>query len=174
MEKQRDTLFLGEVLKSFGLNGELIVKLSPDAPEKINIREPVFITIDGLSVPFYFKSVENKGNHKLMVIFDDMETETTAKELIGKKIYYYSKVEKHDNKGADLSDFIGFLIIDSKQGELGEITDFFDYPGNPCFQLFFNNVEIIIPVNEDLIEGVDTNKQIILLNLPEGLMDIYL
>jgi 16S rRNA processing protein RimM len=172
--KKQDTtlLFFGEALKTFGANGELIIKLNSDAPRKVNTKEPVFITIDGLSVPFYFKYAENKGANKLLVIFDDVETETLATELTGKKIYYASK-QKRKAENDDLNIFIGYTLIDTTDGELGKITDFFDYPGNPCFQCFYNDKEIIVPVNEDLIESIDTNKQIIRVNLPTGLLDIY-
>ena len=165
-------LFFGDILKTFGINGELIIKLSNDAPDKINTKEPVFIIIDGLSVPFYFNRVENRGTNKVLAVFDDMETAASAQELVGKKIYYQSDEELEEIQ--DLGIFIGFTLIDKQLGELGKVSDFFDFPNNPCFQIIYNEKEVLIPVNEDLIEGIDEQEQIILLNLPEGLLNIYM
>ena len=40
-KKQDNTLFFGEALKTFGTDGGLIIKLSHDAPEKLNIKEQI-------------------------------------------------------------------------------------------------------------------------------------
>lgn len=174
MKKQSTTLlFFGEALKTFGVNGELVVKLNPDLQDDLNIKEPLFIIFDGLTVPFYVRSFESRGNHKLIMAFDDIDNEFLATELTGKKLYYAS-TSKHQNTNDDLSYFIGYTLIDGGLGKLGVITDFFDYPGNPCFQTYYNDKEVLVPINEDLIGGIDDKNKTILLALPEGLLDIYL
>ena len=170
-KKQDNTLFFGEALKTFGIDGGLIIKLSPDAPEKLNTKEPVFITFDGLSVPFYFKSFEYRGRDKLLAVFEDIESEEAATELIARKIYFASTKEP-STQADDLSIFIGYTLYDTQIGELGAITEFFDFPGNPCFQCFYHDKEILIPINEDLIVKLDHNKQSIYLKLPDGLLEI--
>ena len=46
---------IGQVLKSNGRDGELLVSFSGIAPEDIDLEEPVFIEFDGLPVPFILK-----------------------------------------------------------------------------------------------------------------------
>ena len=46
---------IGQVLKSNGRDGELLVSFSGIAPEEIDLEEPVFIEFDGLPVPFISK-----------------------------------------------------------------------------------------------------------------------
>ena len=87
------------VHKTFGANGELIIKLFPEAPEEINLSEPVFITIDGYPVPFFFKSFEARGNNRALIIFDDMETSVLAEELVGKMMHSRSAVSRRQSAG---------------------------------------------------------------------------
>ncbi|MDR1338527.1 MAG: hypothetical protein LBK58_00450, partial [Prevotellaceae bacterium] len=130
----------GEVLKTFGTDGELIVKIGESVPE--SIKEPVFIRIDGLWVPFYFKLFELRGK-KAKVIFENMESEELAEELVGKKIF--PKTENSRESGSELSDLKGFTLIDSKLGNLGQVIDVFEYPGNPCIEITVNEKQVLIP-----------------------------
>ncbi|MDR3226856.1 MAG: ribosome maturation factor RimM [Prevotellaceae bacterium] len=173
MKTAEKYLLFGEILKTFGENGELIVKLSNQAPSEINLQEPIFIIIDGLSVPFYFKIFEERANNRALVILENIETERLASRLLGMQMLlpYKKQLAKKD---FNLNDFVGFDATDALVGKLGTITEFLDYPNNPCFQIIHNNKEIIIPINEEFIETIDTKSKTIDFKLPEGLVDFYL
>jgi 16S rRNA processing protein RimM len=158
-------MLIGEVLKIFGVKGELIVKISESAPE--NIKEPVFICIDGLWVPFYFKLFEPKGK-KAKIIFDNMESEELAGELVGKKIF--SQPENVIESGSDLSELKGFTVIDAKFGNLGQVNEVFEYPGNPCIEVTVNEKQIMIPLNG--IKKLEYRKKLIYTTIPEGLLEL--
>ncbi len=172
--KQAEQLQLfGEVSKTFGANGELIIKYREELSAQTLKKEPVFIYMDGLPVPFYFKSFEPKGTNKMLVVFEDMEAEALARELVGKSVFF---VPKHGRKkrSDELNDLIGFHIIDEQHGELGTVTEVLDIPGNPCLSLNHQGKEVIIPLNEELVTRVDAKAKKIYLKLPEGLVDLYL
>jgi 16S rRNA processing protein RimM len=155
----------GEVLKTFGTVGELIVKIDEPSPEKI--KEPVFICIDGLWVPFYFKLFELRGK-KAKIIFENMESEALAEELIGKKIFSHRKPSfVPDSKRSDLT---GFTVIDSQLGNLGQVSDVFEFPGNPCIELTISGKQVMIPLNG--IIKLEHRKKLIHTSIPEGLLDL--
>jgi len=157
----------GEVLKTFGTDGELLIKLNENILKEDKIEEPVFIKFDGLWVPFYFKLFEFRGR-KAKIIFENMETEQLAEELLGKKIYTTTKTE---NTAKELSLLIGFTVHDLKLGDLGKVTDFFEFPGNPCIEVEIQNGKIMIPLNIEL--EIVPSKKLIKTSIPEGLIDIY-
>ncbi|MDR1583950.1 MAG: hypothetical protein LBS55_11975 [Prevotellaceae bacterium] len=160
-------MFIGEVLKIFGTKGELIVKISESVPE--NIKEPVFICIDGLWVPFYFKLFEHGGRGgKAKIIFDNMESEELAGMLAGKKIF--SQPEVSCESQSDLSALKGFAVIDSKLGNLGQVNKVFEYPGNPCIEITVNEKQVMIPLNG--IEKLEYRKKLIYTTIPEGLLEL--
>ncbi|MDR3236120.1 MAG: hypothetical protein LBT48_05250 [Prevotellaceae bacterium] len=162
-----------DILKTFGAHGELLIRLCPDAPREINVSEPVFIKIDGYAVPFYFKRFETRGTHRALVVFDDMETEMLAQELVGKTIMEKGegRMAKSETPVADIS-VLAYEVIDEHAGQLGAVTGFFDIPGNPCLQIQCGEQEMLIPFHEDLITTVDHKRKIITTNLPEGLVTI--
>lgn len=171
MKAKVQSLF-GEVLKTFGTNGELLIKLSDHVPADVNIEEPMFVLFDGLQVPFYFKRFEPRGR-KAVVVFEDMETEALASELLGKKIMFYAKGKPvKEQEVFELSSLIGFTITDHLLGELGPVIDFYDYPGNPCLGILYLEKEVLIPIHENLIKSIDPKTKKISTNLPEGLLDL--
>ena len=83
---------LATVRKTFGKGGELIVKFRPGVSQSIidqlGTKEPVFIQVDGIPVPFYFTSVTLRGNDQAMVCFENYLSENLAAEWVGKTLLY--------------------------------------------------------------------------------------
>jgi 16S rRNA processing protein RimM len=170
-------LRFAEVIKTFGAHGELLIRLRPEAPEDINLSEPVFITIDGYAVPFYFKQFEARGNQRVLVVFDDMETMELAQELVGKTINRgtgngeRSTVNGQQRTAHGTFSLLHYNVVDKNAGEMGVVTGFMDIPGNPCLQVTHSAQEILIPFREEMMT-IDHKKQLITTNLPEGLVDL--
>jgi 16S rRNA processing protein RimM len=158
----------GNVQKTFGAQGELIVRLQAET-ESINIKKPVFVVIDGLPVPFYFKSFEPRGNRRAQVVFDDMESQKLAEELVGKTLWLPG-AEK--TPAAPSFDLTGYAVHDRQHGALGVVSGFLDIPGNPCLQVAYNNRELIIPFHEAIVVQTDVKKRMLETLLPEGLLDL--
>jgi 16S rRNA processing protein RimM len=168
-------LRFAEVIKTFGAHGELLIRLRPEAPEDINLSEPVFITIDGYAVPFYFKQFEARGSQRALVVFDDMETMELAQELVGKTINPLPSQRGGGKTPPPLEGVGGRLlhynVVDKNAGEMGVVTGFMDIPGNPCLQITHSAQEILIPFREEMVT-IDHKKQLITTNLPEGLVGL--
>jgi 16S rRNA processing protein RimM len=156
-------MLVGEVLKIFGAGGELIAKISESVFE--SYEEPVFIRIDGLWVPFYFKLFEPHGK-KVKIIFENMESKELAEELVGKKMF--SQPEILCESATEPSSLMGFNVFDSKLGNLGQVKEVFDYPGNPCIGVIINEKQVLIPLNG--IEKLELRKKLIHTTIPEGLL----
>jgi 16S rRNA processing protein RimM len=73
-----------------------------------------------------------------------------------------------------LKDLKGFTAVDENEGELGEITDIHEYPQQLIAAVTYKNCEVLFPLNEEIIRGIDVVKSIVTVDLPEGLLDIYL
>ena len=145
-------------------------------PEEIDLEEPVFIDIDGIAVPFYFKSFRFNGKSKAVVVFDDFESELLAEELVEKKVLYDDELLEVDDDEPSPSDFIGYKVLthcDTPQ-MIGTVEDYYDYPNNPLFQvLTADDQEILLPVNEDFIVAIDEEQEALYVELPEGFLDIF-
>lgn len=164
---------IGKINRTFGVNGELILALYDEA--ELDIDAPVFIKVDGLLVPFYIKEAENRGR-KLMVIFENMESEQLAQELVGEDVFAEQKTKKKDEqRGATLDELEGYSVVDENMGNIGVVKSWLDYPNNPCIQILNEKEqEIIIPASPDLIIDINKKKRLLVVSLPEGLVDIYI
>lgn len=165
-------LYIGRIAKEFGADGELQINLSSEYSIEENIKEPVYVEIDGIPVPLFLKSFRTRGKDKALAIFDDFESSPLASRLIGLSMFVKQAEEEEaeDEMGLDL--FVGFTVIDHDLGRLGTIVDFHDISGNPLFVVDHNGTEILIPVNEDLIVKVSEKKREITFDLPTGLIEL--
>ena len=168
---------VGKIQKTFGARGELLLALYSGAAQLPD--SPLFVAVDGANVPFYLKSAEKKGG-KYVVVFDDMESEKLARELTGKEVMAElnaRQLRQHSATagGATLDGLVGCKVVDATCGELGTVRCRLDYPGNPCLQIInAQGQEIIIPANSDLVVSVDEKEKILAVDLPRGLVEIYL
>jgi 16S rRNA processing protein RimM len=165
---------IGRLQKTFGAHGELL--LAPYSASLAPSRKaPVFISVDGLNVPFYIKSIAAK-NDRFVVIFDDMEQEALAQALVGKEVL----VEKTEARKATASFAesemqIGYTFEDVTLGAIGKLVRRLDYPGNPVLQLVTEQGrEVLIPDNPRFVVSVDKKRRIVRVSLPEGLLEVYL
>ncbi|HPW78305.1 MAG: Ribosome maturation factor RimM [Bacteroidetes bacterium ADurb.Bin037] len=172
-EKER-FLPLATVRKTFGKGGELILKFRPDVPQNIinqlNTKEPVFIQVDGIPVPFYFTFVTLRGNDQAMVCLENYLSESLAAEWVGKTILYKAGAKGSQDGGILL---VGYTFTAKTKGgkkREGTVSGFFDYPGNPCLELEFGDGQrTLLPFHEDFINNINNRRRSLDLFLPEGL-----
>ncbi len=152
-----------KVLKSWGAAGEVVLSRPADSPQDLNVQEPVFIEFDGLPVPFYFESLQEKGN-RLIVKFEDIDTLAQAEELVGREVRFAAEEEEEEDT------LIGLKVRDSRTRRIiGEIVDFSDYGGNIVLTVETEDRgEVLLPLHEELI--VNIHGEVITLDIPEGLL----
>ena len=151
------------MLKSWGAAGEVVLSRPADSPQDLNVQEPVFIEFDGLPVPFYFESLQEKGN-RLIVKFEDVDTLAQAEELVGREVRFAAEEEEEEDT------LIGLKVRDSRTRRIiGEIVDFSDYGGNIVLTVETEDRgEVLLPLHEELI--VNIHGEVITLDIPEGLL----
>ncbi|MCK9626312.1 MAG: ribosome maturation factor RimM [Bacteroidales bacterium] len=163
-----------KVLKSYGTKGDVIINISPASPKDINLKEPVFITIDGLSVPFFIENFQEKGGTKVQIKFEDIDSSKAAEEIVGQNIILNGgKQQDNEFEEGDMlsiNQIIGFTIYDQNKIEIGIVVDFYDIKNNPCLSVMHESKEVMIPFHEDLIINIKSKKKILVLNIPEGLI----
>ena len=157
-------LQVGKVLKSHGVEGEILVGVRDLAPEDINIGEPVFVEFDGLPVPFFIRSFRQRGNDKAILAFEDVATLEDAEELVGRALWMEEDLFEDDEEES-FEDFVGWTV----QG-VGPVTAFLDIPANPSLEVETPDGPVILPLHEDLILSLDPDRRVLELSIPEGLL----
>ena len=68
---------------------------------------------------------------------------------------------------------LGYTIINEKE-TLGEILEVIEQPHQLLCRIELKSKEVLIPVNESFLKKIDHKKKQIMMELPDGLIDVYL
>ena len=158
---------IGQVLKSNGRDGELLVSFSGIAPEEIDLEEPVFIEFDGLPVPFYFEAFTQRGNSRALVRLTGVRSLTDADELAGAVLY--AEDDLYEDEEEDLT---GWTVLDADGTKVGTVSAHEDIPGNPCIWVETGHGECLLPLREELVLDVDETEKTLRMEIPEGLLNL--
>lgn len=172
--KIEDCFYIGYITKTKGLKGEVQVYFEYDELADLKL-DSVFAEINGKLVPFFIASYKLQNNQTGNFYFDDIDSIEKAEALVRKKLYLpNSSKPQRDEDEFLITDLKGFIAHDEKAGELGEIIEIHEYPQQFVAVVPYKNKEVLFPLNDDLIVEIDDENGILYVNLPEGLIDLYL
>lgn len=165
---------LGYVAKIHGLKGEIQAYLDVDVPENYKKMESVFVDIDNKLIPFFIERLSISGN-KAVVKFEEVDDIESAESLKNKALYL--PLAKLPALAADqfyFHDIIGYRVQDQVEGTLGEIATIYNLPHQDLISMQYKEREVLIPIVDDVVLSVDHTLKIVAVNLPDGLLKIYM
>jgi 16S rRNA processing protein RimM len=172
--KIEDCFYIGYITKTKGLKGEVQVYFEYDEPANLPL-DSVFAEINGKLVPFFISTYKLQNNQTGNFYFDDIDTIEKAQTLIRKKLYLLNSLKPvRDDDEFLITDLKGFMVHDQTVGELGDIIEIHEYPQQFVAVVSYKFKEIMFPLNDDLIVEIDEANGILKVDLPEGLVDLYL
>jgi len=172
--KLEEAFYIGYITKTKGLKGELQMFFEYDSPELLDL-DVVFAEVGGKMVPYFVSSYKLQNNQTGNFYFDDIDHIDKAQALVRKKVYLpLTKMPDRSEDDFHYNDLIGFIVSDETFGELGEILDVNEYPQQFVATVSYKEKEVLFPLNEDMILDIDLDNETILVDLPEGLLDLYL
>ena len=173
--KIEDCFFLGKIVRKYSFHGELLIKLDTDQPELYENLEAVFIDYRNTFIPFFIESSQLHKSDLLRVQFEDVHTEAEADSLLKSDVYLPLEfLPKLEGNKFYFHEVIGFNIEDVNFGEVGIIKGVNDSTAQALFEIEKDGKDILIPVNDQFIVKVDRIKKTIIVDTPEGLIDLYL
>jgi len=173
--KIEDCFYLGKIVRKYSFHGELLIKLDTDQPELYENLEAVFIDYRNTFIPFFIESSQLHKSDLLRVQFEDVHTEAEADSLLKSDVYLPLEfLPKLEGNKFYFHEVIGFNIEDVNFGEVGIIKGVNDSTAQALFEIEKDGKEILIPVNDQFIVKVDRTKKTVIVDTPEGLIDLYL
>ena len=171
----KDTCYLlGQITKLHGLSGEVTAFFDVDVPEEYEELESVFVDINNKLVPFFIEYLEVTPK-KIILKFEDTNSAEAAEKLIGKELYLpLTSLPPLSGKSFYYHEIIGFTVIDAAFGEVGPVKEVYSNASQDLIACDHNGKEVLIPVSDELIEKIDREEERIYLQLPEGLVQLYL
>ena len=173
--KKEDCFYLGKIVKKYSFKGELLAKLDTDQPDLYDNLEAVFIDLRGNLVPFFIESSQLHKSDLLRLNFEDVNSEADADALIKSELYLpLDLLPKLDGDKFYFHEVIGFTIKDKNFGVVGILKGINDSTAQSLFEIDRDGIEILIPMNDEFIDKVDRKNKTIVVDTPEGLIDLYI
>ena len=171
----KDQSYIGKIVKLHGYKGGVSLYMDVSNPSAYAHLKSIFIELDGIFTPFFINSFKLKNKGFVALHFEGVDTEANAKTLIDKKVYIASsELQVVDETRFLGHELIGYKVLDQQKGALGMLVEVLEQKGNPLFVVDHNGSEILLPVFEGLLISIDAPKKEMLINAPEGLVDLYL
>lgn len=164
---------LGNVVRTHGLKGELILLLDVDDPAQYKKLESIFVEINGKLVPFFIQELQLR-DEMATVLFEDIDSQQTANELVGKRAFLPLTALPKLKKGQYYyHDLIGFQVYDEKT-LIGEVKEIITSTNNTLISVDHQGKEVLIPMDPKILISVDLEKSVVHTRLPDGLLSVYL
>lgn len=165
-------ILLGQITKTSGFEGAVLVRLEKRFIENIPELESVFLEIEGRPVPFLISSLDYPGADMLKLSFQGYTSVDRVEEFKGCNVFLTTPVEE-ESAEPDISLLRGFKLADQEKRMIGTIGEIITNPGQLLLEVTTEaNEEFLIPFHENLILKIDKRRRIVFMEIPEGLLDI--
>lgn len=167
-------IHIGKLAATHGFKGELVLKHSLGKKTDFKNAEAIFIEkVKDEYLPYFHEKSIIKNNQETVVKLEGIDTKETAAKFLQKKIWLTKNdFEQLVSKAAPVN-LIGFIVVNNKE-KLGAIESVIEQPQQILLQLTIQNKEVLVPLNESTLKKIDRKKKEVQVDLPEGLLEVYL
>lgn len=176
MDTSKDNcFFLGKIVKTNGLKGDLSVFLDVDDLNDYADLDSVFVERKRSLVPYFIESIQIRNNGAV-VHFEDVDTLEDAQDLVGSCLYLPLDVlPPLDGNRFYYHEVIGFEVEDINEGALGVLREINDNSAQAILCIDHpSGKEVMIPLVDQFLVEVDREGRKLKVAAPEGLVDFYL
>ena len=173
--RKEDCFYLGKIAKKFSFKGEVLIYLDTDEPELYQDMESVFVEYNKNLIPYFISNSSLHKNDFLRVNFEDINNEDEADSILNCEVYLpLSMLPKLSGNKFYFHEVIGFEIEDIRLGVFGKIISINDSSAQPLFEVLNGEVEMLIPMIDQFLVKIDRENKKVVMDLPEGLVEMYL
>jgi len=165
---------IGKLVAASGLKGELILKHSLGKKTSLKGLNAIFIEDKKDSfLPWFIQTTRIKNDEEIYLKLETVDVRETAVKLAQKEVWLTEPdFKKYTAKSAP-ANLLGYTIINDAK-PLGEILEVIEQPHQILCRIEINNKEVLIPLNESFLQKINHSKKQVMVELPDGLLEIYL
>lgn len=168
---------LGKLGKPWGHRGELALQLEDTDLDEVLGLGVLFVELDGLRVPFFVSHLREHPRVGALVKFEDIDDPQSAAFLVNAPVLappgHVPELREADEENLDPEELIGMHVLDEEHGELGEVVGTEGTEEHPVMVVRKGGQEILIPMVDEMITGIDLETGHLVVRTPPGLVDLY-
>lgn len=165
-------ILLGQITKIVGYEGFVAIRLEKNFIGNYKEQESVFLEVEGKPTPFFISDYEFSGGDILKLQFDGYESADAMSEFIGANVFLVG--DGYDTDDNDSPDFLMGFVVKSTDGKcVGTVSDVLENTAQYLLSVKASDGrEILIPFHEDLIDSIDEENAVLVMSIPDGLIDL--
>ncbi len=173
-----DCFELGYIVKTHALKGQVVAELDVDDAATYDRLKTVYVALKTAPERLTAHEVERlnpQSGGRVLLKLRGIERIEEAEPLRGAKLWLpLGELPPLTENQFYFHDVIGFQVIDAQDGPLGVVENFYEFPQQDVLAMRHQGQEVLIPVVDELVSHADMETRQLFVNLPEGLLDIYL
>jgi 16S rRNA processing protein RimM len=165
---------VGKIVATHGLAGDLVLTHIVGNSKWLAKEQVLMVEMQKESfIPYFVEALKPSNDKEYIIHLEDVNKPEAAKKLVTRHVYVDEKILEGYAKQSPLL-WIGFKVTDQHKGEIGLIEDVMQTGSQWLGKLTWQGAEVLIPLIEQTIVQLDLKKKALKVNLPEGLLEVYL
>jgi 16S rRNA processing protein RimM len=164
----------GKLVAVHGLKGELILK--HELGKKTSLKDVKAIFIEDKKdsfFPWFIETAKARAADEVLLKLESIDTREAAAKISQKEIWLTEEDFKRLSAKTAPANLLGYTIINYKD-RLSEVLEVIEQPHQLLCRIELNKKEVLIPINEHFLKKIDHKKKEVFMELPEGLIEVYL
>lgn len=174
MIRERDVYKIGKIGRPHGVNGEMIFTFTDDVFDRAD-TDCILLRIDGIMVPFFIDEYRFCSDETALLRLDGVDTPERARELAGSEVFFLRALADDAYEAESPSAVVGYTVVNAADGTtVGDIKSVDMTTSNALFEIDApDGRRLLVPAAEEYVKGIDDAEKRIMVELPEGLLDLF-
>ena len=165
---------IGKFVAAHGVNGELVLKHELGKKTSLKGLQTIFIEEKKDSfLPWFVESTRMKNDNEVFVRMEGVITREAAIKLTQKEVWFTEADLKKFSARSSPINLLGYSIVNYEK-PVGQILEVIEQPHQLLCRIEIKGKEVLIPINESFLQNINHAKKQVHVELPEGLIEIYL
>ncbi len=165
---------IGKIVASFGLKGEVILKHNLGKKTSLKGLQTIFIEERKQGfLPWFIETTKIKNEEELYLKLEGIDVREQAISLTQKEIWIPENDFKKFSAKSSPGNLLGYEVVEN-ENILGTILEIIEQPHQLLCRIEVAEKEVLIPLHEGTIKKIDRRNNRVIVELPEGLLEIYL
>lgn len=170
-----DYTYIGKVHTTHGLNGHVNASHKLKGKNIFKKLKHIFIEVRPESyIPYFIEECIIASDSEVILLLDETYNPEDARTIVGKNFYIENALYDQLQPKEVTMDFAGFTVYNQDDKKIGIITEINEMPGQLLASVDVEGIEAMIPLVEQHILSININKKEITLQIPDGLLEVYL
>jgi 16S rRNA processing protein RimM len=163
---------IGEIVKAHGVDGECVVRLLTDMPQRFKKLKQVFVGRSADSV--YSAGIERVhiGPRGVRLKLASVSDRAAAIAMVGLFVFVGEDQRIKLARGTYfVHDLVGMSVVREDGENVGTVREVLKMPANDIYVVAYDGREVMIPAVKEFIKKIDVATRTITVSLIDGMME---